>query len=56
MQFGYRYFFDVIPLVFLLLTFILPDIPIAIQIGLLLYGIFVNVSGSMAWFRLLNIM
>jgi hypothetical protein len=51
-QFGYRYFFDVIPLVFLLLIFILPSIPISIQMVLLGYGLFVNVCGIMAFFDL----
>ena len=46
-QFGYRYFFDVLPLIFLLLIFILPSIPISIQMGLLAYGIFVNFYGTM---------
>jgi hypothetical protein len=49
-QFGYRYILDVLPLLFLLLMFILPSIPIPIQIGLLAYGIFVNFYGSMASF------
>ena len=51
-QFGYRYFFDVIPLIFLLLMFILPSIPMFIQMGLLGYGIFVNFYGSMASYGL----
>jgi hypothetical protein len=46
-QFGYRYFFDVIPLLFLLLMFILPVVPMPIQIGLLAYGVFVNFYGIM---------
>ena len=48
-QFGYRYFFDVLPLLFLLLMFILPSIPILIQLGLLAYGIFVNFYGTMVF-------
>jgi len=51
-QFGYRYFFDVLPLVFLLLMFILPSVPISIQLGLLVYGIFVNFYGSMEFHAL----
>jgi hypothetical protein len=46
-QFGYRYFFDVLPLLFLLLMFILPAIPTPIQMGLLAYGVFVNFYGTM---------
>jgi hypothetical protein len=48
-QFGYRYFFDVLPLLFLLLMFILPSIPMLIQLGLLAYGIFVNFYGTMVF-------
>jgi hypothetical protein len=48
-QFGYRYFFDVLPLLFLLLLFILPSIPMLIQMGLLAYGIFVNFYGTMVF-------
>ncbi|HEX3642827.1 MAG TPA: hypothetical protein VHV10_16200, partial [Ktedonobacteraceae bacterium] len=51
-QFGYRYFFDVLPLAFLLLMFILPSIPILIQMGLLVYGIFVNFYGTMEYWSL----
>jgi hypothetical protein len=51
-QFGYRYFFDVLPLLFLLLIFILPSIPMLIQMGLLAYGIFVNFYGAMAFYSL----
>jgi hypothetical protein len=48
-QFGYRYFFDVLPLIFLLLMFILPSIPMSIQMALLGYGIFVNFYGTMVF-------
>ena len=51
-DFGCRYFFDVIPLIFLLLMFILPSIPIFVQMGLLVYGLFINFSGSMAFYGL----
>jgi hypothetical protein len=53
-QFGYRYFFDVLPLLFLLLLFILPSIPMLIQMGLLAYGIFVNFYGTMAFCSLFS--
>jgi hypothetical protein len=46
-QSGYRYILDVLPLLFLLLMFILPSIPMLIQMGLLAYGIFVNLYGTM---------
>jgi hypothetical protein len=51
-QFGYRYILDVLPLIFLLLIFILPSIPILIQMGLLVYGIFVNFYGTMEYWSL----
>jgi hypothetical protein len=49
-QFGNRYVFDFLPLAFLLLTFILQYIPPSIQIALLLYGIFVNAYGILAFY------
>jgi hypothetical protein len=49
-QFGSRYFFDVIPLLFLSLIFILEYIPNSIQLAILLFGIFVNFYGSLAFF------
>ena len=48
-QFGYRYFFDVLSLLFLLLMFILPSIPMFIQMGLLAYGMFVSFYGTMVF-------
>src|SRR5207302_4448552 len=51
-QFGYRYFFDVLPLIFLLLMFILPSVSILIQVWLLAYGIFVNFYGIIAFYSL----
>jgi len=50
-QLGARYFFDVVPLLFLLLIFILRYVPTSIQMMLLLYGIFVNVYGILAFYR-----
>ena len=44
-QFGYRYFFDVIPLLFLLLMFIWQYVPFSIQMVLLMWGIMVNFCG-----------
>ena len=49
-QFGYRYFFDVLPLIFLLFIFILPYISIFIQMGLLAYGVFINSYGVIAFY------
>jgi hypothetical protein len=54
-QFGYRYFFDVLPLLFLLLMFILPSIPMSIQMGLLGYGIFVNFYGIMVFRNVIDV-
>jgi hypothetical protein len=48
-QFGYRYFFDVIPLLFLLLIFILRSVPLSIQMALLTCGIVANICGIL-WF------
>ncbi len=44
-QFGYRYFFDMIPLLFLLLMFIWQYVPFSIQMVLLMWGIVVNFCG-----------
>jgi hypothetical protein len=44
-QLGNRYFFDILPLIFLLLAFILEYIPLTIQILLLLWGIGINFCG-----------
>jgi hypothetical protein len=51
-QFGCRYFFDIIPLLFLLVMFILQYIPISIQVGLLLYGVYVNYYGIAALYHI----
>lgn len=50
MQFGNRYFFDIIPLLFLLILFVLKYIPLPVQIVLLIYGIFVNYMGILAYY------
>lgn len=49
-QFGNRYVFDFLPLIFLLLIFILQYIPVSIQTVLLWYGIFVNIHGILAFY------
>jgi hypothetical protein len=49
-QFGYRYFFDVIPLLFLLLIFILQYVPFPIQMVLLMWGIVVNFCGVIGFY------
>jgi hypothetical protein len=49
-QFGNRYFFDVVPMLFLALIFILEYIPNSVQLAILLFGIFVNFYGSLAFF------
>src|SRR5947209_1394505 len=40
-QFGNRYFFDLVPILFLLLIFILEYVPFSIQLAILLFGMFV---------------
>jgi len=49
-QFGSRYFFDVIPILFLVLMFILEYVPNSVLLALLLFGIFVNAYGTLAYF------
>ena len=49
-QFGNRYFFDTIPLLFLLLTFVLNSVPTFFQLLLLCYGIFVNYFGTLVFY------
>ena len=49
-QFGNRYFFDIVPLLLLLLIFILNYIPRSLQLLLLCYGIFVNFYGTLAFY------
>ncbi|MGB8346017.1 MAG: hypothetical protein WCD86_14115 [Ktedonobacteraceae bacterium] len=49
-QFGSRYFFDVIPLLFLSLMFILEYVPNSVQLAILLFGIFINFYGTLAFF------
>jgi len=49
-QLGNRYFFDVMPILFLMLIFILEYVPRSIQLALLLFGMFVNFYGSLAIF------
>jgi hypothetical protein len=51
-QFGYRYFFDVIPLLFLLPIFILQYIPFSIQMVLLTWGIVVNFCGVIGFYTI----
>jgi hypothetical protein len=48
-QLGNRYFFDVIPLIFLLIVFSLEYIPFTIQILLLLWGIGINFCGILVF-------
>jgi hypothetical protein len=51
-QFGNRYFFDVVPLLFLLTIFVLKYIPVPVQVVLLLYGVFVNFAGVLAFYKI----
>jgi hypothetical protein len=52
LQFGYRYFFDALPLLFLLLIFILQYIPFSIQMVLLTWGILVNFCGVIGFYTM----
>lgn len=47
-QFGSRYFFDVIPLMFLMILFVMKDVPLFFQILLVIYGITVNFIGMVS--------
>lgn len=49
-QFGMRYFFDVTPLLYLLILFVLNDIPVFAQSMLVLYGVVINIIGSSFFF------
>lgn len=52
-QFGSRYFFDVIPLLFLFTVFIVHKIPVLLKYILFFYGVAVNIIGALTfpWFR-----
>lgn len=48
-QLGNRFFFDLIPLVFVLLLFVLKEIPVVVKAVLLGYGIVINMIGLLAF-------
>lgn len=50
-QFGNRYFFDVIPLLFFLISFVIAEVPISITSLLLIYGTIINIFGSLTFYR-----
>lgn len=53
-QFGNRYFFDVIPILFLLTLFVSRNIPLPIHVFILFYGIIVNFLGALIFHSLLR--
>ena len=50
-QFGNRYFFDVIPLLFFLISFVIAEVPVSIASLLLIYGTIINILGSLTFYR-----
>lgn len=50
-QFGSRYVFEIIPLLFLLVLFCINSVPIWMQYTLMLFGIFINVTGMINFFN-----
>jgi len=44
-QFGNRYFFDLIPLLYLSIFFVIKSVPIWLQWGTLIYGVIINAAG-----------
>lgn len=49
-QFGSRYFLDVVPLLYLLILFVLNDIPIVVLSIILLYGVSINFLGTLIYY------
>ncbi len=52
MQFGNRYFLDVVPLILLLIMVEIENVPYSIQYLLLFYGLFINIFGIFQYFGL----
>jgi hypothetical protein len=50
-QFGSRYFFDAIPLLFLLLVFVIDKIPSVAVLVFMLYGFLINYYGALNFFN-----
>lgn len=55
-QFGNRYFLDVIPLLYLLLIFAINQISRKIKLFVLILGIFINISGSLIFYHILTLL
>jgi len=51
-QFGSRFFFDIIPLIFLLTLFVLKDIPKVFKYIVLFYGFIINFLGTIIFYSL----
>lgn len=49
-QFGMRYFLDIVPLIYVSLIFVIEDVPLLITVPMLLYGIFINIFGIVSTF------
>jgi hypothetical protein len=50
-QFGSRYFFDVVPGLFLLILFVVEEVSVPWRLVLLLYGMYVNFLGSLLFYH-----
>jgi len=51
-QFGNRYFFDVIPILFLLVLLVIEEIPTLIQLLALIYGFLINILGALLFYQI----
>jgi hypothetical protein len=55
-QLGNRYFFDVIPLLFILVLFVIEHLPNSVKVALLFAGFVINILGTFAFYSGYNIL
>jgi hypothetical protein len=53
-QFGSRYFFDVVPGLFLLILFVVDRVNFPLKVSLLVYGTFINFVGALLYYHALQ--
>jgi hypothetical protein len=53
-QFGSRYFFDLVPGLFLLILFVVKRVNAPLKLSLLAYGTFVNFVGALLYYHALQ--
>jgi hypothetical protein len=53
-QFGSRYFFDLVPGLFLLILFVVDRVNVPVKVALLAYGTFVNFVGALLYYHALS--